>query len=205
MNKLYYNFVNSCGDGNIEQVKSIINNNKLQLFTLLHGFSNAAIHNNKNNIDIIKYIFNYTQINNMKMCIGISDVNLLCKLITIVSDISIEIMKYIVYLNKHNYNYCINTDINRLSECDLTNIYVIMELKMEDNLLNNIEFNNITRNTHIIYCHKNITSNILFSICNHITNIYILNNNSVCSSCINNIICNTNYIFTINRDDVYDE
>lgn len=202
MDELYHEFNNRCSGGDIEQVKSIINDNQLQSITLSSGFYNAALNNN---IDIMKYIFNYSQINNMKIHIGISDINLCCKLINIITNTSIEIIKYIIYLYRHTYNYYISICTDDLSASDTATIFINWLIRMAIDLRDNIEFNEITRKTHIIYRHKNITSDVSFSICNHTTNIYILNNNSVCSSCINKVICNTYYIFTINRDDVYDE
>jgi len=147
------------------------------------------------NVDNTKKIVTLMYSYNQKLEFYRTTIDMCCNSDVCSFDKLCEIIKYMIYLYKHNYS-CIITTQDILG-CDKS----LQPFLQSFTTTNYISFNDITKKTHILYPRKNIKSNYISNNkCNHNTNIYIVNNNIICSSCISQVIYKPDYIFSIYKN-----
>ena len=131
------------------------------------------------NITGLKYIIEYGEFTNNKIDINSYDSYTMRSSITYEYD---EIIKYLLYLNLHNYSYNYNT---------------LTCYKIFSNYKESLVFNDyLLYNKNVLFTHKNTKYTIEY-MCKHTNIKYIINNCIICGMCIKNINYYINYTLTI--------
>ena len=164
-------FMECCVIGEINTINIILQNHSIPSYIMNCAFINSCIFNNKS---VTKCLIDNTYMFNKKIYLHryqkyYNYINYNFNI-----DKSYELVQYLFYLYKHNYN---DPTLNKYT------------------LYCNITFSTINKITNKLFQSKNIIYK--FRTCNHPTCIYIINNNIVCSICITQIIGIIDYIFII--------